>query len=378
MSFPESVDSAEGSSSPPLDSCKRLSSSDFCADGEGVSAMRSFDSRRFVSASSFSDSQGGWPQSVETGEEGPGNPRTAAGGGRPAGGPRSSQPPGALGGCGGQLAVRSPALSPHHSLPSSEAPRMHETYQEETILSARTPQQQQQLQLHRQNGEWQVLGKPHAPIPDKLIMPTQYQESVVEIPVVQHVEKVIEVPMIEYKDIYVEEPRLVKKEKIIYVPKYFIEEKIVEIPQVEERDVYYEVPSIQYVDKYVEVPSVVFEERVKHVPRYEIQENIIDVPFEQIVEKIVQVPVVQIKQVPREKIVEVPEVSVEYLDRPVQGEPRLVPREVSVEKIVTVKHIKEVERIERVPVTKYVEVPQYIEQPIQREKIVYVEKKIQK
>ncbi|KEP67555.1 UNVERIFIED_CONTAM: alveolin domain containing intermediate filament IMC9 [Hammondia hammondi] len=214
-------------------------------------------------------------------------------------------------------------------------------------------------------------------IPEKLQCEPQVVETVITVPRVMYEQKITEVPQVMVRERVLEVPHVVRKEKVVAIPKIEYQEKIVEVPVVKYVDKVVEVPQCVVAEKFVTTDEVIRQEKIVPIPKIEIVEKIIQTPKIIQVEKIVDVPRIEYREVEVEKIVEVPQVEVKYVEREVPV-PQKVIRHVPVDKIVEVRQKKVVEKIVKIPVPRYVEVPRYIEQPVPREKIVRVEKKIER
>merc|ERR550514_1608034 len=115
-------------------------------------------------------------------------------------------------------------------------------------------------------------------------VPSDVQETIVEIPMERIVERIVEIPEVQ------------TVEKIVEVPQVQVVTKTVETV-VEE---IVQVPKVEYQEEIIErqVEQVVTVQRTVEVPQ--IQKRIIQQPVEQIIEEIVQVPKIEY----REKLVE--------------------------------------------------------------------------
>ncbi|KFH13152.1 alveolin domain containing intermediate filament IMC9 [Toxoplasma gondii VAND] len=214
-------------------------------------------------------------------------------------------------------------------------------------------------------------------IPEKLQCEPQVVETVITVPRVMYEQKITEVPQVMVRERVLEVPNIVRKEKVVTIPKIEYQEKIVEVPVVKYVDKVVEVPQCVVAEKFVTTDEVIRQEKIVPIPKIEIVEKIIQTPKVIQVEKIVDVPRIEYREVEVEKIVEVPQIEIKYVEREVPV-PQKVIRHVPVDKIVEVRQKKVVEKIVKIPVPRYVEVPRYIEQPVPREKIVRVEKKIER
>ncbi|CBZ54240.1 conserved hypothetical protein [Neospora caninum Liverpool] len=214
-------------------------------------------------------------------------------------------------------------------------------------------------------------------IPEKLQCEPQVVETVITVPRVMYEQKITEVPQVMVRERVVEVPQVVRKEKVVTIPKIEIQEKIVELPVIKYVDKVVEVPQYVIAEKFISTDEVIRQEKIVPIPKIEVVEKIIQTPKVIQVEKIVDVPRIEYREVEIEKVVEVPQVEIQYVEREVPVPQRVI-RHVHVDKIVEVRQKKIVEKIVKIPVPRYVEVPKYIEQPVPREKIVRVEKKIER